>query len=456
MRLKVALEPAAISHVERQNEPAAAPESPGVRPEVFLPAVEQVEKRQQRLGHSAAKRLPVHHRDIFVKEVRRAPCRRIVAVPDALEVCGARTAEARGREEKIAPEVSHLLDEPRIRCIFIGVEQETFVRLARRIRRAEGERRRAEALRELRRVAGEKRVERATFAELREGRLEVGERDRTVPDIDEKHELVRRFDAERRNLPLRPLDFRDFAVSRENARHAAEGEPVRRLHGGKNRPCARLGGEVVPAAVVREVYEVVARQRHLDRERPAVATDAHYKRTTSAVRAADERRALPISAVVGPAHSADSVRHVEFARVIAEDAVGPAAEAQVERREELACRALVAGRLQRVGIEPVRLGEASLGEKRAHLWEKAREIGHLAAARPVVERFVVERDALVRSAAVDKRPEATVAERRRLAPVARGKRLDKNLVAARLGELVRQHQENRRRPRIGRVAQRLA
>ena len=168
VRLEVALEPAAIAHVERQNEPAAAPEPPSVRSEVFLPAVEQVEKRQQRLGHSAAKRLPVHHRDIFVKEVRRAPCRRIVAVPDALEVCGARAAETRGREEKVAPEVSHLLDKPRIRCLCIGVEQETFVRLARRIRRAEGERRRAEALRELRGVAREKRVERATLAELRE------------------------------------------------------------------------------------------------------------------------------------------------------------------------------------------------------------------------------------------------------------------------------------------------
>ena len=47
---------------------------------------------------------------------------------------------------------------------------------------------------------------------------------------------------------------------------------------------------------------------------------------------------------------------------------------------------------------------------------------------------MVERDALVGSAAVDKRSEASVPERRRLAPVARGKRLKQDLVGARLGE----------------------
>ena len=219
-------------------------------------------------------------------------------------------------------------------------------------------------------MAGEKRVERPSVAKRRKRRLEVGERDRAVPYVYEKDELVRRFDAERRNLPLHPLGFRDFAVSRENARHAAKGETVRRLHGGKNRPCARLGGEVVPSAIFREVDQVVARQGHLGGERPAVAADTHHERIARAVRAADERRTLPCAAVVGPAHRADAVRHVEFARVIAEDAVGSAAQAQIERREELACRALVAGRLQCFGIEPVRLGEASFGEKRAHLGEE--------------------------------------------------------------------------------------
>ena len=50
---------------------------------------------------------------------------------------------------------------------------------------------------------------------------------------------------------------------------------------------------------------------------------------------------------------------------------------------------------------------------------------------------MVERDALVGSAAVDKRSEASVPERRRLAPVARGKRLEQDLVGAQVRRLAK-------------------
>ena len=140
-----------------------------------------------------------------------------------------------------------------------------------------------------------------------------------------------------------------------------------------------------------------------------------------------ERRALPRAAVVGPADRADAALQVELARIAAERAVGRAAQAQVEGGEELAGGALVAGRLQKVGVEALRLGEAAFGEEAAQLGQVRREVGHLAAAGPVVERLVVERDALVGRAPVDEGAEAAVAEGRRLAPVARGEGLEEGL-----------------------------
>ena len=273
VRLEVVLEAGSVAHEDREEDAAAAPESAGVRAEVVAEAVQQVEERKQRFGHAAAQRLGVHELDVLVEEVGGRPRGRVVAVPDALQVRGARAAEAGRGEQQVAAEVRHLLDEPRVDRAGVGVEEQPLVALLRRIRRREREARRAEAPGERRGVRGEERPERLAV-EPRELLLERIEGARFVVDVDDEVDERRVLHDQRRGgnggarrprraaTRVRRLDWRarptNRAVRVEQARHAGEVQAVGRPDGREDRAAANLGGEVVPAAVAGEVDQVVA------------------------------------------------------------------------------------------------------------------------------------------------------------------------------------------------------
>ena len=273
VRLEVVLEAGSVAHEDREEDAAAAPEAAGVRAEVVAEAVQQVEERKQRFGHAAAQRLGVHELDVLVEEVGGRPRGRVVAVPDALQVRGARAAEAGRGEQQVAAEVRHLLDEPRVHRAGVGVEEQPLVALLRRVRRREREARRAEAPGERRGVRGEERLERLAV-EPRELLLERIEGARFVVDVDDEVDERRVLHDQRRGgnggarrprraaTRVRRLARRarptNRAVRGEKARHAAEVQAVGRPDGREDRAAAGLGGEVVPAAVAGEVDQVVA------------------------------------------------------------------------------------------------------------------------------------------------------------------------------------------------------